>query len=160
MIFYLSPKRGGVFLSLAGKGNDVHFLARARKRTKRTRIRRGGFDSPSPYVSSLLKRHKGNSLFPLDSLSGMLLGGQGAKFSLICRAVGIKIRGFGGISDEAQADARSPMASFFSGVPGFFLRPKKEMGYIRSPKRIITEYKISLSYRKYSVCFSLKVCWG
>ena len=63
----------------------------------------------------------------------MLLGAQGVKLPLLFRAVGIKIRGFGGISDEAIAEARSPLASFLSGVPGFFLRLKKEMGYIRSP---------------------------
>ena len=100
----------------AQEGNDVHFLSRDRKRTKRTRIRRGGFDSPSPYVSSLLKRHKGNSLFPLDSLSGMLLGGQGAKFSLICRAVGIKIRGFGGLSDEAMPKRAPPGLLSYQGT--------------------------------------------
>ena len=50
----------------------------------------------------------------------MLLGAQGVKLPLLFRAVGIKIRGFGGISDEALPKRASPKASFFSGVPGFF----------------------------------------
>ena len=132
-------------LCLERQKNDVHFLSRDRKGVctpflslvrkkpgtlKESTQKERGFRFPLSLCILSPKTTQGELFVPLGFPQRYASWGQGAKFSLICRAVGIKIRGFGGISDEATAEARSPRASFFSGVPGFFLCLKKEMGYI------------------------------
>ena len=79
----------------AQEGNDVHFLSRDRKRTKRTRIRGRDFDFPSPYLSLTFETTKENSPFPLESLRCVLIRGQAAKIGTDYRAVGKKQGGLG-----------------------------------------------------------------
>jgi len=94
-----------------GIGGAFNFSWWARKVTKEAQIRGRDFDFPSPYLSLSFETTKENSPFSLESLS-------------YCG----NLRGSGGISDEAQAEARSPRVSFFSGVPGFFLHGRKKWG--------------------------------